>query len=158
MNDPVWNAPPPVAIQGRQFIVRELAAGSLRLHLRDLVGILGSFAAQAEQATSDQQATMMLGLIDNYADEVISIMSESTTLQPAEIQQLPGSVFFELASLVLKAQEPMVKAFFHLRQQAAGLLAPSSSSGGSSNGSSVVPSSSAASSPPDSTTTPLPSA
>jgi hypothetical protein len=155
VNDPVWNTPEPIQIQGRSFIVRELAAGSLRLHLRDVVGIIGNFAAQSENATSDQQAGMMLGLIDNYADEVISIISESTTLQPAEIQQLPGSVFFELAGVVLKAQEPMVKAFFRLRQQAAALLAPAS---GSSNGSFDQRSSSAGSSPQDLTSTPLPSA
>lgn len=157
MNDPVWNAPEPTQIQGRSFVVRELPAGSLRAHLRDLVGILSNFSTQAEQATSDQQAGMMLGLIDNYADEVVAIMAESTSLKPDELIQLPGSVFFELAGTVLAAQEPMVRAFFRLRQQADGLLAQAKPKE-NSNGSSTVPNSSAGSSPLASITTPLPGA
>src|SRR6187401_169990 len=143
-HDRVWNNPPPVEIQGKAFTVRELPAGKLRLYMREILSIMG----RASRAREDEQADVGVSMIEDYADQAVALISEATGLEVQAINDLPGSVFMELASAVLAAQEPMVKAFFRLRQQAAE-LAPKPP--GQANGNTGRHSSSESSSAPDST-------
>jgi hypothetical protein len=117
-SDPVWNTPEPVEIYGRQFMVKELPAGKLRMYLREVMSVIGRAAAIKDPTESG------LRMIEESGDQLWALVGESTGITPPELDELPGRVFMRLLDEVIKAQEPMVKDFLAVHQRVDALVEP----------------------------------
>lgn len=123
-SDPVYNDPAPVRIGGRDWVCRELPWIEARRYIRRLYDerkrLAGDEDTPGVEATDGQgqAAIAVVGegfniadMIDQASDLVAEVMALSTETPLEEIRRLPTSVFIELGTRVLEAQEPAVRAF-----------------------------------------------